>query len=189
MCFLSIPHTVVGLVYIFWPLLTGGCFKQVILYRLSATGTSCSDHNSQVAALNIDQYRQVPFYIIHAATHHPHIYSVPHIFTSSHPHTHSLTTHTLSSHRHMNRYPPCGKNSSHCARNWMDPLLTLLCELFVTMTTVSTERYWQIMWTDQALLGHARMSSHFSDISCLKNIWAFKHSDPFKCSPGSHSVG
>ena len=103
---------------------------------------------------------------------------------SSHPHTHSLTTHTLSSHRHMNRYPLCGKNSSHCARNWMDPLLTLLCELFVTMTTVST-----VMWTDQALLGHARMSSHFSDISCLKNIWAFKHSDPFKCSPGSHSVG
>ena len=31
--------------------LAGGCFKQVILYRVSANGTSSSDHNREVAAL------------------------------------------------------------------------------------------------------------------------------------------
>jgi len=53
MCFLSIPHTVVAPVYIVWPLLTGSCFKQVILYRLSATGTSSSDHSSQVTSIGL----------------------------------------------------------------------------------------------------------------------------------------
>ena len=153
MCFLSIPHTVVGPVYIVWPLLTGSCFKQVILYRLSATGTSSSDHNSQVAALNSDQYRWVPLYIIHAATYHPHRYSVPHIFTLFPP-THSLlTTHTLSSHRHMNRYPPCGKVESLCKKldgpsanspmSYLQPLQ--LCQLRDTGRSCGLIRLYQAM--------------------------------------------
>ena len=33
-----------------------------VLYRISATGTSSSDHNREVAALNSDCYRQVPLF-------------------------------------------------------------------------------------------------------------------------------
>jgi len=33
------------------------------LYRISVTGTSSSDHNREVAALNSDHYRQAGFYL------------------------------------------------------------------------------------------------------------------------------